>query len=511
MNTKTFVKGAMILVVFNLICKVLGAVYRIPLANILGPVGIGKYQLVFPLYSLLLSISVSGIPVAISKIVAEYNGQGRFEDAKKVLKLSKFYLCIISLIAVVIITVFSKVIAKIQGNPEIYVCYYAIAPAILFVGVLSVYRGYFQGNLNMIPTAISNIVEQVGKLIFSLYFANLFIDRGVEFGVFGALLGISVSEVLALLFLSIYYLFSKKQIKQKILGMSNLLMSKQLFSTALPITLGGLMNPVTAIIDSLLVVNILIYTGFGAEYSTSLLGLQSGIVEPIINIPIVISISIAASLLPNLASAFSKKKDWEVKELIEKSLQITLSISLVCAICFVIFGKQVLSFLYGSSLSNSELLISTKLLFLGAINLLLLSLVQLSSGILQGMGCQKYTVKSLLIGSIFKVVLTFVLVNIRQLNIYGAMISGGISYLIVFILNYKQICNATEARISNVLMSVVVQCSFVCLIAYFTNQLFLRLVGDRIALFTGGAISGIIFLLTYYAFILKDRKQSYSS
>ena len=177
----------------------------------------------------------------------------------------------------------------------------------------------------------------------------------------------------------------------------------------------------------------------------------------------------------------------------------------------MIFGKQVLSFLYGSSLSNSELLISTKLLFLGAINLLLLSLVQLSSGILQGIGCQKYTVKSLLIGSIFKVVLTFVLVNIRQLNIYGAMISGGISYLIVFILNYKQICNATEARISNVLMSVVVQCSFVCLIAYFTNQLFLRLVGDRIALFTGGAISGIIFLLTYYAFILKDRKQSYSS
>lgn len=511
MNTKTFVKGAMILVVFNLIGKVLGAVYRIPLANILGPVGIGKYQLVFPLYSFLLSISVSGIPVAISKIVAEYNGQGRFDDAKKLLRISKLYLCFISLLAVVIITIFSKVIAKVQGNPGIYLCYYAIAPAILFVGILSVYRGYFQGNLNMIPTAISNIVEQVGKLILSLYFASYFIDRGVEFGVFGALLGISLSEFLALVFLSIYYLASKNKRRQQEPSVSGFLMSKQLFSTALPITLGGLMSPVTAIIDSLLVVNILIYSGFGSEYATSLLGLQSGIVDPIINIPIVISVSIVASLLPNLASAYSKKQHSEVKDLIEKALQITLSVSMICSICFVIFGKQILEFLYSSSLSNFELLTSTKLLFLGAINLLLLSLLQLSSGILHGMGYQKYTVKSLLIGSILKIVLTFALVSIRRLNIYGAMISGGISYLVVFILNYRQIYNATKARISNVVMNVLVQCCFVCLFAYFANRALTMMLGGRFALLIGGSISGIIFLVTYFALFLKDRKKRYSS
>lgn len=511
MNTKGFVKGAMVLVVFNLIGKILGAVYRIPLANLLGPVGIGKYQLVFPLYSLLLSISVSGIPVAISKLVAEYNGRGRYGDTKKLLKLANLYLCIVSLLAVSFIIIFSKGIAKIQGNPEIYLCYYAIAPAVLFVGILSVYRGYFQGNLNMLPTAISNIVEQVGKLIFSLYFASVFVRKGVVFGVFGALLGISVSELLALVFLAVYYLFYRNKNKSKTSLLSRKEISKQLLGTAIPITIGGLMSPVTAIIDSLLVINLLIFSGFGSEQSTMLLGLQSGIVDPIINIPIVISISISASLLPNLAKAYASGEKLEVKALIEKAMQITLSVSLVCAISFVIFGKQILMFLYGASLDKSQLLVSTKLLFLGGINLLFLSLVQVSSGILHGMGKQVFTVKTLLVGSVIKIILTIILVSVKNINILGAMVSGGISYLVVFLLNYKQIQKESLARLSNVMFGVVVQSCFVCLFAYFSNMLFKMVLGGSVALFAGGIVSVIIFLVTYYTLFLMDKTQRISS
>lgn len=505
-----FIKGAIVLVIFNMIGKIIGAIYRIPLGNLLGAEGIGKYQLVFPLYSLILSISISGIPVAISKIVAEYNSKGQFGDSKKLLKLSLTYLFFVSLALAFAIGLCSKFIAKLQGNPEIYICYYGIAPAVLFVGVLSVFRGYFQGNLNMLPTALSNLVEQVGKLVFGLYFANSLIKFGVVYGVLGALIGISVSEFIALIFLAVYYLIYRK--RHNFESVSNLTkrgITKQLLGTSLPITLGGMAGPITAIIDSLLVVNLLIFSGFESSEATSLLGLQSGIVDPLINIPIVIAVAISASLLPNISNVHTVSIE-EEKNLIEKAFQIVLSVSLVCAICFVIFGKQIIEFLYGKTLTFEEIAVAVKLLFLGAFNLILLSLVQVSSGILQGIGKQNLTVKSIAIGSAVKIILTVTLVSFKKINILGAMISGGISYLVVFIINYSRIKKETEAQLNNVLYGVIVQGCLVCLFAYFTNILLELAFGSNIALFGAGVVAVIIFVVTYYILFVMERHQTIS-
>lgn len=512
MKLKGFVKGAIVLIIFNMIGKIVGAVYRIPLANLLGPVGIGEYQLVFPLYSLLLAISVSGIPVAISRIVAEYNSKGQYGDVKKLLRLAVFYLLIVSVVATGLIVILAKFIAKIQGNPDIYFCYYGIAPAILFVGLLSVFRGYFQGNLNMMPTALSNLIEQVGKLVFGLFFSTKFIEYGLVYGVFGALLGISVSELLALVFLAcFYYIYTKKNKKVFTTLLSKRQISKQLLLTSLPITFGGIAGPITAIIDSLLVVNLLIFTGFSSAHATSLLGIQSGIVDPLLNIPIVIAVAISASLLPNLTKVFVEKNDGEMKSLIEKAFQITLSVAIVCAICFVIFGKQILSFLYNRTLSISELETATKLLFLGGFNLIFLSLVQVSAGILQGMGKQNFTVKTILIGSGLKIIFTLGLVSLRNINIFGAMISGGVSYFVVFMLNYGKIRKETTARISNVFFNVSIQECLVCLFAFFSNMLFQMTFGDNIALFGGGITAIIIFIVTYYVLFVIDKPKTISS
>jgi stage V sporulation protein B len=215
MKSNSFVKGAVILVLFNLIGKVLGAVYRIPLANLLGSVGIGKYQLIFPLYSLMLSVSVSGIPVAISKLVSEYNGKGMFGDVKRLIKLAFLYLVGISVVCCLFVVIGARFIACIQGNSEIYLCYYGIAPAILFVALLSVFRGYFQGQMNMTPSALSGLIEQIGRLLLGLFLAKYFIKFGLIYGVLGAVIGISVSELMALIFLMIYYFAysSKKRFK----------------------------------------------------------------------------------------------------------------------------------------------------------------------------------------------------------------------------------------------------------------------------------------------------------
>ncbi len=512
MKQKGFVKGAIILIIFNLIGKIIGAIYRIPLANLLGSVGIGEYQLVFPLYSLMLAISVSGIPVAISKIVSEYNSKGRFGDVKKLIKISVLYLVGVSVVCVLFVVFGARLIARMQGNSNIYICYYGIAPAILFVALLSVFRGYFQGYLNMIPTALSTVIEQVGRLIFGLFLAGRLVRYGTLYGVFGAVLGISFSELLALVFLIIYYFFhSRKQLKGKRTVLSTRVISRNLIKTALPITLGGIASPITSIIDSLLVVNMLIWTGFGSGYATSLLGLQSGIVDPLLNIPIVIAVSIAASVLPNLTNAYVKKDRAEVKEIIEKAFQISLSVSLACAICYVIFGRQILSFLYAKTLSEKELLISSKLLFLGGINLIFLSLIYVSASILQGMGKQKLAAKSTLIGSGIKVILTLALVGIKNINILGAMISGGASYIVVFLINYIKIKAETEARLSNLFFNLAIQECLVCLFAYFSNMLFGMTFGTKIALFAGGITAVIIFAISYYVLYLIEKPKTISS
>lgn len=506
MKNNTLLKGTALLIICNLIGKILGAVYRIPLAKILGPVGIGMYQLVFPLYCLILTISTSGMPIAISKLVAEYNSRDEKLNSRKILKISFLILTIVSFVGSLLVIVGARFISIAQGNIDIYICYYAIAPAILFVGMLSALRGYFQGNLLMFPTAISSLIEQVVKMIVGLFLAGKLLEFGVEYAVLGAIVGISISELFAVLFLIVCYLFVKgKKIKnenQKSLGFK--VLTKEIFSLAMPVTMGGLIAPITSMVDSLLVINILMWTGFSNVYSTTLLGLQSGIVEPLVNIPVIISISIATVVLPNISKHMAENAKEKANGVIENAFQLSLSISLACAICFVIFGRQILSFLYGSSFAEGELYIATKLLFLGSLNIIFLSLVQVSASVLQGLGYSKIPVKSLLIGCAIKIVLDVVLISIKNINIYGSIIAGAVCYVVVFIINYSKIKKITQIKLNNSVFYLSIQACFVCLFAYASNVLFGLVFSEFISMFVAGIITVAVFFVTYYIFFICD-------
>lgn len=504
MNSKRLLKGAAILIICNLIGKILGAVYRIPLARMLGSVGMGMYQLVFPLYCLILTVSTSGMPVAISKLVAEYNSKNQFEKSKKILKISLLILTLISFLGAIVVVLGAKFIAKIQGNFDVFVCYYGIAPAILFVGVLSAFRGYFQGNILMFPTAISSLIEQFVKIVFGLFLAGRFFEFGIEYAVLGALIGVSISELFAFLFLLVCYLFLKKQkiAKNEHKKEEFKVLTKQIFSLAVPVTLGGLIAPITAMIDSLLVVNLLMISGFSSEMATTLLGLQSGVVEPLLNLPVIIGVSISTVLLPNISALATQKSVDEINDFIEKAFQISLCISIACAICYVIFGSQVLNFLYGSSFDNNELLISTKLLFAGSLNIIFLSLVQVTAGVLQGLNHSKVPVKSLLIGCGIKIVLDCVLIPISAINIFGVMISGAVCYFVVFSLNFSKIKKLTGLDIKNTIFYTSIQASLVCLFAYVVNVLCKMVFSDVISMFVSGFVAVAVFFVTYYMFFI---------
>ncbi len=513
MKNKVFFKGAAILIICNLIGKVLGAVYRIPLARIIGGVGMGQYQLVFPLYCLILTISTSGIPIAISKLVSEYNAGGRFKDSKKLLKISLIWLTGISILGAAVIIFGAKLISGLQGNPDAYVCYYGIAPAIVFVGLLSAFRGYFQGNLLMFPTAISSLIEQLVKMVLGLYFATKLSVFGVQYAVLGALAGISISEFVSCLFLIIcYFAISKIRKRQSVDdSYTNKFLTKRLFSLSVPITLGGLISPITSIVDSLLVVNLLMFTGLSSVSATMLLGIQAGVVEPLINLPVVIAVSISTVLLPNLSSLSAKSKiegenaDDKIKNLIEKSYQVTLSISLAFAICFIIFGNQILNFLFGGSFTPDELLIATKLLFIGSINVVLLSLVQVTAGALQALNHPKVPVKAMLIGCGVKIALNAALISIKGIGIMGAVIAGAVCYFIVLCINYAKLKKLTGAKLfGKSYFYISIQECFVCLFAFAGNTLFKSLFSETLSMFVSGLIVVAIFAITYYVFFMSN-------
>ncbi|MFR5061864.1 MAG: oligosaccharide flippase family protein, partial [Christensenellales bacterium] len=204
-NFRYLFTGAGMLAVCSVIAKLLGAMYRIPLTNILGGEGMGLYQMVFPLYTLLLTVSSGGLPVAISRIIAVKLADDDEAGAAKVLKVSVAALAVIGIAGSLALALFNDSIAAVQGNRDAALAYVGIAPAVALVAVLSCYRGYYQGRENMLPSAVSQLIEQAVKLFLGLYFARLMMPRGVAYGVFGALLGVSASELLAMLSLMLMY------------------------------------------------------------------------------------------------------------------------------------------------------------------------------------------------------------------------------------------------------------------------------------------------------------------
>ncbi len=507
MKNNAFFNGAITLVLFNLFGKVIGSLYRIMLASVLGGTGMGQYQLVFPLYNLMLTVSTSGIPVAISKMVAEFNEEKRFSDSRKLLKISLLILTSLSLVGAFVIVFFAKLISQIQGNPSAYICYYGIAPAVVFVGVLSALRGYFQGNLKMFPTAFSGLIEQVFKFGFGLFLAKYFLQYGLEYGVLGALISISISEFFACIFLLFWYIFSKKktQPKGQFKSYSSKFLSKSLLSLSVPVTLGGLISPISSMIDSIMVVNLLMFTGLSSGMATSLLGIQSGVVEPLVNLPVTIAVSVAVVLLPSISKLKARSENVRIKSLISKAFAITLSLSVSCMVCYFVFGEQILELLYGRGFSPEEIFVATKLLFLSGLNIIFLSLVQISTSVLQGLGQPKYTVKSLFFGCLIKILLEAVLLVIPHVGIYGAAISGGVCYIFVFVRNFKKIKLLTGLKFENGYFWVSIQASLVAIIAFCANYALRLFVSSRLSLFLAGGVTALVFLITYYFFFFKDK------
>ncbi|MBQ9625438.1 MAG: oligosaccharide flippase family protein, partial [Clostridia bacterium] len=208
----TFVKGAAILGIAGLICKIIGAFYRIALFNILSAPGMAFYEMAYPIYSFLLVLSTAGLPTAISKLVSEKVAVDDYRAAHRTFQSAYKTLFYIGVITMALMFLGAPIYANLYNLKDGVHSLRAIAPALFFVSIVAAYRGYFQGMQIMTPTALSQLIEQAGKLIVGFAFASYFFKYGAQYGAMGALLGVSISEFLAMVLLIIMYNMHKGEI-----------------------------------------------------------------------------------------------------------------------------------------------------------------------------------------------------------------------------------------------------------------------------------------------------------
>jgi len=440
MKKKSFVTGALILILSAILVKLIGAIYRIPLTYILSAEGIGVYQLVYPVFALFLVLSSSGVPVSISKLISKENSKGNFTNSKIIFKYSLKIMLILGLIFSLIIVVFSGVISSIQGNSELQLCYLILAPCIILGSSISAIRGYFQGFEIMKYSAISQIIEQLVKLIFGLFLAYILLPYGLIYGVCGAFLGILVSEIISVLYLFLVY---KKNINKinfnenfdTVLTKSEAV--KLIISQSLPITLSSIIIPLTSVVDSLIIVKLLGRVGFNFQLSTSLYGLDSGVVASLINLPSVIAISVGVSLMPSITSSFAQNNFKEVNLKSKLALKLIWYFTLPCLLVFLLYSKEICYFLYGSLNSEiyNQLMVASTMLKLSSFSIIYIAFNHILTTILQALNKSYFAFYTLLFASVIKVILTIVLVLNNSINIYGLVISDVICYSIASVIN----------------------------------------------------------------------------
>lgn len=419
-----FIKGAMWIAGGGFLAKVIGALYRIPLTNLIGGKGLGLYQLVYPIYCLLLTVSATGIPSSIAKLTAERVAKG--EETESLFKTARRLFLWIGIAGTCLMAIIAPYLARIQNTEGVLYGYYALAPSVALTSAISVYRGWFQGQNNMLPTAFSEVLEQLVKVGIGLIFAYLFREN-VERAVVFLLLAVSISE-LATLFLMMYFRarVSRKKTKKE----GGRVAMKSILQLSIPITLGSILLPLSGLLDSVLVPKLL---SKYASDAITLFGLFSGGAVTIVNLPVSVCYGIAVASVPRIASAV-EKEGAGVRRRIFSALGLTALVGAGSAVGLCLFAEPATKIVF-HSLSGEEQAILISLVKSFSISAFTLSCTQTLSACLTAQGKPRYSALSMAVAMVVKTILYLFWIPSPTISIFGLAYATNIAYALAFLLN----------------------------------------------------------------------------
>ncbi len=438
---QSFVKGAAILSASTLIVKLLGLLFSIPLANTVSVKSMSYFYTAYDIFTVFLILSTAGLPIAVSRMVATSYNNGYKKQGNKVLSVSFWLFFSLGLFGALVMFFFADFIAgDVMGNPGAGYAIMALAPTMFFISIMSAYRGYFQGRSNMIPTAMSQMIEATTKILIGIPLALLvvFYMGDEDLASAGAILGVSISAGLGALYLMIYHARQKRidrlnpdKGSDEVKSAKNIIV--ELLKFSIPIAVGVCFLNVLDLIDaSILMTRIQDSAGFTldeAEFARGVLGHA----RKFYDLPGAFVIPFSTSLLPILSAAVEAKRTKEINTTSALSLKLTLLVAIPSSIGMIIFADPISRLLLIGNPSAADGTIP--LLASSSIGIIFTGMIFTTNSILQSFGKPNIPVRNMAIGGILKIILSYILIGIPEINVMGAVISSVVSYLLIMILN----------------------------------------------------------------------------
>jgi stage V sporulation protein B len=491
----SFLKGAFILGMAGVVANVLGAIFRIPLGRIIGAEGLGYYQAVFPIYIMLLNISAAGFPTAISQLVSSKIALNDYKGAHNIFKTSFLVLFSVGFISFLILFFGAEyIVNNILKSPKAYYSMKATAPALLLVPIMSTFRGYFQGRQDMTPTAVSQIMEQIGRVAIGICLALMFLPKGTELAAAGASFGATTGVILGTLYILFVYIKKKSTIKEEINNSkiykkeTKSQIVKKLLSIAIPITIGSTILPIMNLIDSTMVIGRLQSVGYSYDKANILYGQLNGMAASLINFPYTITTALSMSMVPSISYLHTIKDNEGLSNNIKIGVRVALLIGLPASFGLAILSTPFMQMLYPNEPSS----VGQMLLYL-SMCVVLLGIIQAFTAILQGIEKTHIPVINLSIGAIFKVAFTYILIAVPSLNVKGAPVGSLISYIIILILNYRYIKKhiKVEFEIVYFIVKPLMSASIMAILVSISYNIVVMFAGNAVACLVSVVVGGI--------------------
>ncbi len=496
MKKQSLIKGTFILGIAGILAKAMGIFFRQPLVMLMGDKGIGYYQMSYPLYTFFIAVA-SGIPIAVSKMVAERNAAGDRAGIIQVLRNALVLMMILGGGFSAFLLIFSrKLLELFKWHENSYYALVAIAFAPIIVSILNCIRGFFQGVQNMYPTAVSQVIEQLGRVCVGVGLAYILMPKGIQYAAGGAAFGATAGALLACIYIFLKYLRARHEFAAiKIKRNSNIM--GRLLNLAVPISLGAATSSIMGLLDSLIVPSRLLNAGLDSAQIAAVFGQLTGKAMVLVSVPLTLSMALSTSIVPTISNANILGKREEIISKVNTAVRVSWVIALPCFLGLYFMAAPILGLIFPGHADGY------KILQVLCLTIPFIITSQTSTSMLQAIGKIYGPVINLGLGCLTKVIITYSLVAMPEINVYGAALGSIGGYIVASVLNFRLLKKTLRIRIDY--YDILIKPAFAAIlmiiaVVFLYRYVYNITVSNGISCLTSIAAGGLIYGILILAF-----------
>lgn len=469
MNKTKFIYGSIILASVNFLVRMMGFGYKIVLSKLIGPSGIGLFQLVFPVLMVFITITTAGIPIAVTKLVAKEESKKNYSGSVKILRTALYITVIVSLFLSIVLFTSAKYISlNILKNKDVLYCIYFLVPSLSIISISSVIRSYFYGLKKMAISGSAQIIEQIARILFVLLYLYYSYPVDSRWGAFIAVLGISIGEIFGLLWLLFNYgIFRiRRKNKKSVNTLSTAHIISNLLFIAVPITLSRLINVSLQLANAILIPQRLMIAGYNNIEAVEIFGRVVGMTMPLIFLPFIVTSALVINIIPNISEQIHNNRIKEIEEDTSLCIRITFLLAIPITAIYIAYSMPLGTFIYNDPLVG-------KYIGILGYSTVFLSLHHTLSGVLHGLGKQIPATINYITGMVFQLLATYFLIANPNYGIYGFFIGFLSSSIIICLLDFIVLRRYIKFRLRIIdymikpILSAAIMIQFIKLSDYF--------------------------------------------